>query len=198
MPTGYTAELVKKGMEFNDFVLTCARAFGACIELRDDRLAPAPRKISRNDDYYSNALKNAIKELEDFEKMSDEERLKTENRKRESEIKDCDEMLKKHSETNQRLKEMEQKVETWVPPTDDHKNLKTFMLEQIKMSYEDLGYYRKEKERLQLLSPKEMIDSTIENLKHDVKYYTKEIKKEQLNYGDKDKWLEDLYASLGL
>jgi vacuolar-type H+-ATPase subunit I/STV1 len=198
MPTGYTAELVEKGMEFNDFVLTCARAFGACIELREDKLAPAPKKISRKDDYYSNALKNAIKELSDFEKMSDEKQLKTENRKRELEIKRCDEMLEKYSETNQRLKEMEQKVERWVPPTDDHKNLKTFMLEQIKMSYEDLGYYRKEKERLQALDPKEMIASTIENLKHNVKYYTKEIESGQDKYENRDKWLEDLYSSLGL
>jgi hypothetical protein len=52
MPTGYTAELIEKGMEFNDFVLTCARAFGACIELRDRKLAPAPRTIPSNGNYH--------------------------------------------------------------------------------------------------------------------------------------------------
>lgn len=35
MPTGYTAD-IKDGITFKTFVMNCARAFGACVELRDE------------------------------------------------------------------------------------------------------------------------------------------------------------------
>lgn len=48
MPTGYTADLMEKGMEFKPFVLQCARAFGALITMRDDSLdAPSPKSLNR-------------------------------------------------------------------------------------------------------------------------------------------------------
>jgi hypothetical protein len=35
MPTGYT-DKIKDGISFEEFVLSCARQFGACISMRDD------------------------------------------------------------------------------------------------------------------------------------------------------------------
>lgn len=35
MPTGYT-DAIKDGISFNQFILSCARAFGALITMRDE------------------------------------------------------------------------------------------------------------------------------------------------------------------
>jgi hypothetical protein len=35
MPTGYTAD-IKNGISFKTFAMNCARAFGACVTLRDE------------------------------------------------------------------------------------------------------------------------------------------------------------------
>ena len=34
MPTGYTYK-IGEGASFKEFVMACARAFGACVEMRD-------------------------------------------------------------------------------------------------------------------------------------------------------------------
>lgn len=34
MPTGYTAD-IKDGISFETYAMNCARAFGACVSLRD-------------------------------------------------------------------------------------------------------------------------------------------------------------------
>ena len=46
MPTGYTATLVEHGQTFPEFAMQCAKAFGACITLRDEPFdAPIPTKF---------------------------------------------------------------------------------------------------------------------------------------------------------
>lgn len=35
MPTGYTAD-IKDGIDFKTYAMNCARAFGACVMLRDE------------------------------------------------------------------------------------------------------------------------------------------------------------------
>ena len=48
MPTGYTYDLYDgKDIEFPDFVMKCARAFGALIEIRDDPMDAAIPTSSR-------------------------------------------------------------------------------------------------------------------------------------------------------
>lgn len=75
MPTGYTADLMEKGMEFKPFVLQCARAFGALITMRDDSLdAPIPEKFEP-DDYHIKKLAEAIQEQKRLQSMTDDEKV---------------------------------------------------------------------------------------------------------------------------
>lgn len=73
MPTGYTCK-VQDGeiTELKDFLLQCARGFGAMIHMRDDSMNKQyePRVVS---DYHLNALNNAKKEYEEFLTITDEE-----------------------------------------------------------------------------------------------------------------------------
>ena len=45
MPTGYTAKIAD-GQTFEEFILSCARAFGALVEMRDEPAdAPIPEEF---------------------------------------------------------------------------------------------------------------------------------------------------------
>src|SRR5665213_2401224 len=64
MPTGYTSKLYEgKDQSFNEFVMRCARAFGALITMRDDPSdAPIPDEFTA-DSYYSERIATTTREL---------------------------------------------------------------------------------------------------------------------------------------
>ena len=62
MATGYTHS-IKNDITFEQFALLCARAFGACIEMRDDPTdKPIPKKF-KVDSYHAKELKEAKTKL---------------------------------------------------------------------------------------------------------------------------------------
>ena len=65
MPTGYT-DLINNGCTFNEFVMGCARAFGATIDMRDEPLgAEIPEKFELSD-YHSAKIDEAKRETKEF------------------------------------------------------------------------------------------------------------------------------------
>ena len=60
MPTGYTAD-IKDGISFQTYALNCARAFGACVMLRDE---PG--------DYHLKAMEKARNALAKLESLTHE------------------------------------------------------------------------------------------------------------------------------
>jgi hypothetical protein len=139
MPTGYTADVGDgKVAEFSDFALSCSRAFGALVMLRDhDQSLEATRrylasgKYANESSYYQDSLRKAAERLTQLEEMTDEEaRLLA--------LKEAEELRqtnRRYAEKTQaqrmRYEAMVEKVEAWEPPTDDHLGLKNFMLEQL-------------------------------------------------------------------
>lgn len=151
MPTGYTAD-IKDGITFQTFAMNCARAFGACISLRDEggdgHIIPEKFEPS---DYHLKAQEQARAKLSALDNMTPAE---------------CDRAAAKawdDSETNRlmRLREiadqraayeaMLKRVNAWAPPTSDHKELQSFMRSQIEESIRfDCGttYYETPAERV--------------------------------------------------
>ncbi|MBO6267553.1 MAG: hypothetical protein J6N19_00245, partial [Clostridium sp.] len=74
MPTGYTCFIEDgKITTAKGFLLLCARAFGACIEMRDEPLSePIPEKFN-GDDTYRLWLEDAKTELSKLKAMSQDE-----------------------------------------------------------------------------------------------------------------------------
>src|SRR5438128_1642271 len=71
MPTGYTAELHDKGQSFEEFVWTCARAFGGLLHMREDDLnAPLRLHAEEGRNYGAETLKEEQAELERLRKLS--------------------------------------------------------------------------------------------------------------------------------
>lgn len=140
MPTGYTAP-VESGeiTELRDFIMLCARAFGACIMLRDEPLSTGiPEKLEPSTRYYDEQIVSLQARIAELTAMSADEALTAslasndDIRRRYREYEAADQArLERHLA-------MKVKVEAWQPPTNEHTELKTFMLQQIEVSSRNL------------------------------------------------------------
>ena len=74
MPTGYTSKIYDgEQVTGKEFLMTCARAFGALIEMRDESLnAKIPEELEVNT-YHKKELENAKQKLKSIKNMSIEE-----------------------------------------------------------------------------------------------------------------------------
>src|SRR5687768_6886698 len=72
MPTGYTHPVVDgKITEFNDFALSCARAFGALITMRDDAMdAPIPEEFKPETNYHDDRIAADTKRMGEIQAMT--------------------------------------------------------------------------------------------------------------------------------
>lgn len=132
MPTGYTSGLTTE-TSFPEFAMKCARAFGALIEMRDEP-ADAPIPEFKPSDYHCEALAKARVRLAELQQTPDEqlrERMRAkweESERRKSE--------RRGGTDKQRLayESMLGKVRDWSPPTPDHSELRSFMIQQLEES----------------------------------------------------------------
>ena len=200
MPTGYTAKLCNEDQSFTEFALTCARAFGACIMQRDDDMYEPP-KLREKDTYHVNALAQAKKALAKMKKMSVERREAFGRRTINEDIQRCNEQIEEHRVTANRIKKMIAEVERWQPPSSDHTNLKSFMLEQLRTTLDhdgDASYYEKEKSRLLAMEPIDMYNDHLKRAEWNVQYHAEHLVKEEARVDDTNDWIIQLYDSLGL
>lgn len=200
MPTGYTAALCDGDQSFEDFALQCARAFGACAMQRDDDFSDKP-KLRENDTYHTKQLARAQKHLTTMKKMSKDRRIAFGQRHINEEKARYVEMIAKGRETANRLNHMVTQVLCWTPPTPDHANLKTFMLEQLRMTIDhdgDTSYYENELEKLATMSPLDVYNQHLESAKWDVNYHIESLAREEARTEGANDWIIKLYDSLGL
>ena len=201
MPSGYTAP-VRDGevVELDDFVLKCARAFGACIMQRDDPIDDAP-KMEEVSDYHSNALKKAEKELAQLKVKSRDELLQDFFAAQRAALESYEKDLKEKSQAELRYRSMIEKVEGWQPPSPDHEGLKEFMLKQLNDSIEwdcNTGYYKDQLERIQEMTFESWYAEELKAAEWDVEYHGREYKEEVERVENRNKWKQQLYESLGV
>ena len=133
MPTGYTSD-IKKGISFKTFALDCARAFGACIDMRDEsKDTPIPEAF-KPFTHCEERAKDIKEEIELLEIMD----IKTATIKAKEEYKKETERYRLYindaCELRTKYVAMLSKVDKWQPPTAEHDGLKDFMKEQIEQS----------------------------------------------------------------
>ena len=201
MPTGYTAIIEdNKDVTFKDYIMGCARAFGACIEMRDE---PQDKKIPKEfytDTYNLDELRKSKNKLKEINKLSDaqleEESEKAFNKK----LRQHKASIKKYSEIEKRYKRMMVEVESWQPPTKDHKSLKDFMIQQIETCTQSsmAEYLEKEIAELELWTGKRWKFEQLKKVKRDIKYHTKEHDKEIKRMANRNQWLKDLRRSINI
>ena len=194
MPTGYTADIYEgRDVSFSDFALKCARAFGACIEQRDDDPNDKPKLINKDskDNYHVNALEEANKwkkptktDFDDYVK----EQTAYYNKK-----------IDRSNKLKIRYQKMLDKANAWTPPTSEHEGLKKFMIEQLNSSIEfdcSNDYYQLELNNVKQLTYNQYVKDMRDRNKSDIEYHTNELKKENERDDTRNAWISSLYKSL--
>ena len=194
MATGYTMAIAD-GIEFNEFVMQCARAFGALVMMRDDPMdAKIPTEFEPSS-YHKNAIEKAEQKLNTAKNMGHETARVF------SEIEYSEAVLNKKNrlEDKKKLKlkydEMLNNVLNWTPPTSDHEELKNFMIQQIETSIDhdcDMSYPTDPI----LLSAEEWLRNYVDKCVKDLGYHVKEWHSEVNRCKERSEWVRLLRDSI--
>lgn len=194
MPTGYTDD-ISKGIAFDQFVWSCARAFGALVMMRDDpHGAQIPERFEPSD-HYRAELAEARAESERVAGMTD---AQADDAAAAEYAKSEEHHLTRISEMRAlraKYLAMRAKAEEWTPPSADHEGLKRFMIEQIDSSISADCCER------YIDAPKLMTGSAwraakLADLDQDIKYHHDENAKEVARAESRNAWLAALRASV--
>lgn len=144
MPSGYTCGVQDGTIKtFREYALQCARAFGACIDLRDDPLSPDIPEFVPSD-YHAKRLAELEAELVALEAMSATEVEAACKREFQSAVDYRDKRLAEITAQQQRYESMLSEASAFQPPTSEHVELKKFMITQLQESIKwdcDASYY---------------------------------------------------------
>lgn len=194
MPTAYTASVVDGNVtDFKQFALSCARAFGALIEMRDEPMdAPIPDEL-KADTYYEKRLAESKKRLAEIQVMTDADADALANEEYREILRTHAENLARQTEEKVRIGMMLAKVRAWSPPTEDHAGLKSFMIEQLTISMP----YESTSPPPMLLNGAAWRKQETDRLAKDIVYQSIKALKESERSIGRHEWLRQLRNSLG-
>lgn len=199
MSTGYTYKLCEGKQSFEDFALQCARAFGACVMQRDDNPNDPP-KLQEPSDHHFIQLEKAREELSKWENTSEEEASILAEEDYQKQKKEYLQMIQDGKAVRARLENMLEKVLAYEPPTEDHKEYKNFMIQQLELTLNhdgDFQYYVDALKNLKKQSGEQYKTDRIESAQHNIDYHHKHMKKEYERVDSRNEWIKKLYESLG-
>ncbi|UYX56272.1 hypothetical protein M3Y14_34050 (plasmid) [Bacillus thuringiensis] len=196
MPSGYTYIIEdREKVSGSEFILRCARQFGALITMRDEPMdaeiptfTVSPGALER--------IETAKQHLEKYKSMSIEEAEKLTEESYQSQLKSSQKIIQERLALKAKYLNTLEEVKQWNPPTNEHVSLKEFAIKQIEDSiYSDCNtsYYEKPvvkssgEEYL-----KELIESYEDQLKSAKDMYQKEIE----SVASRNQWIKDLKESL--
>jgi len=196
MPTGYTAAIAD-GISFEDYMLRCARAFGATIEMRDDPLdKPIPDEFAPNP-YHLNQKKEAESHLQTLLLMGREEAQRHADEEYENAIKEHRRIIREYNELRIKYETVLEKARAWQPPTPDHVELKKFAIQQIEDSLQrDCNTKIWEEHPPLRKSGEQWRTEKIASYARDMDYHTEGWEKEQRRAKERSQWVRDLRESL--
>jgi len=195
MPTGYTAKLHDGPQEFNDFVLSCSRALGATVHQRDESPELKPKLREPHTSYLEERLNKAATRLREAESWSEEE---AQSQAEEQNIKNREYWLgvkERAIARRERYEDMLTQVRAWTPPTDGHVGLKEYMIDQLE---ESIRFDCHDRGEPIPLTGEEYRAQQIASTERELEYYPKEIEAEIERSNEANKWILDLFASLGI
>ena len=197
MPTGYTAEIFNGNTSAKDYILRCARAFGALGFMRDESWdAPIPEKVPE-DTYPKECYEKARKRLEELKAMSEED-IHRENVHAYEEVKaSWQRSWERNVAENARYDEVLEKVKAWdCSINPDLQELKNFALEQLQVSKDDPSWYQRHMNDIQPRSDEEWYREEMESCLRDISSYKIKIEKDEKWRAECNQWIADLKKSL--
>lgn len=190
MPTGYTSDIYDgKDISLKEFTLTCAKAFGAFMHMKEYTLnekivMPEPSNYHIN---RINELKKELLELDSVVINIEHDYFIA--------LQEYNKKIKKNTELIKKYDDMISKVKNWIPPTETHQSLKKFMLQQL-VDSKDFDTYNlsmpKKDERDESAIKEEMRLDILKQIDYHEKKHSEEVKRVENNI----KWINDLLDSL--
>lgn len=192
MASGYTAA-IKNGITFKEYALTCARAFGALVEMRDDpNDAPIPDEVLPSTHYRDGLAEAEVSRLSALTP----EQVKAEAAKAKATF--MKERAKRNAEQEAlkaKYEAMLAEVRAWTPPTADHKELQQFMATQITESI-DWDCRPSKAPDLSGYEPAAWYADALSSARRTVDYHREAWEKEQQRAAERTAWIRALKASL--
>jgi uncharacterized membrane-anchored protein YjiN (DUF445 family) len=211
MPNGYNYKLVEDTQTLEEFILGCAKAFGSCAHQRDEPadMPPRCRGVEPKPKDYNPLqaleleLEKTLLKLEDAKQMHLNVAKKLSDASYDKMMKEATDMVFDRSVLEDRMEFILQKAIEWMPPTDDHDALKEFAIAQIEnvMKHDcDSSYYQRILDNIHRQTGLEYRNEQITFAEQDIEYVKEKIerKKKEAETFNGDKWILDLYKSLGI
>ena len=195
MPTGYTAE-IKKGITFQQFAMNCARAFGACVTMREE---PSDNSIPERfvpNDWHSTQLEKSRAELILLEGLSEVAAERAAASAWDEAETTRTIRLQEIAKQREKYEAMISQAQRWEPPTANHVGLREFMIEQISSTIKfdcDSDYYSTPTVRLS--GPLWLAQQQAAAMR-DIAYHEREHAAEVKRAEDRTAWVQALRASL--
>lgn len=198
MPTGYTAGVMDGSIKtFEEFAKQCMRAF--VWHMRDESWDADYRPVKPSE-HKKKAVELLLKELAAL-KTKDEMKLWGAEVKRiKSSIKDYVKLQRESNANNMRLEAMLQRARAFVPPTEQHAQIKAFMIQQLEVSLEQSDYYQRCIEEYNVLLQKGMpqnykktlLAEKKQDLKRAMDTYAKEVAQCEAN----NEWCDEFLKAI--
>jgi hypothetical protein len=193
MPTGCTADIAK-GITFEQFIMGCARNFGACITMRDDpHDAEIPDEFKPSD-YHDKELAKANRRLAGLMALQPDVIEKRAAAAQKKALAAYRKRMRDDKALCDGYNEMLSKVRAWVPPTPDHRGLKDFMIEQIESSMKFDCHL--DRETPAELTAEAWYAEETRSAQWDVNYHKEHGEKERERCRERTQWVRQLRASL--
>lgn len=196
MPTGYTSKIYEgKEQTGKEFLMTCARAFGATIEMRDMGLdAEIPEEFQPST-YHQEQINIARENLLKYTEMTIEEASELAEMEYNQKLIDNKKYNDKKFALRDRYQNTLGEVLNWEPPTSEHEGLKKFAIEQLQESIKwDCTIYPRENYKKE--TPQEYIERKIGESLKDIEYYQKKWEEEVKRTNACNLWIKQLRESL--
>lgn len=192
MPTGYTAKLYDGEQSFEDFVLGCARAFGALITLRDSPEAPIPESFEP-DNYHRDKLREAFARLQEVNAWTSTEAEARRDAAYERSHQQWAESKARTDAQVARYRAMLAEVQAWRPPPA-LANLQAFMVEQLTGTIDFDGHNSSEPQRQPVVT---WWEAQHQSAMSDITYHYDERRKDEERAESRSAWVRALRDSLG-
>lgn len=194
MPTGYTAD-IPKGITFEQYAWSCARAFGALILMRDDPSdAPIPERFEPSE-YNRNALADAKAKFAQLDTMSLSDAATAAQADYDAELARYATRKAERIDQLNKYDAMLAQVVKWEAPTPDHIKYREFMISQIRETIDwdcsdkyDVAPVR--------LSGMEWLSTQIAEARRSMAYHEKEWAAEVERTNNRNAWIQALRDSL--
>lgn len=196
MPTGYTHDVQMGAVTtLKEYAMQCARAFGACIDMKEEpHDAQIPERFDPRTDYHNEKIAEAEAQRSRLIHLSPEQCADEAALEFKHTLQNWEHRREQRKLHKKRYEEMVEKVKAWNPPQILH-GLRDFMVAQL---YSSINYDCSDTfdDPPVLMSAADWLEKQQKSIAWDIRYHSKERATEIHRTEERNLWLATLRESL--